>query len=138
ETTPRDLARMMVGRDVILRPVKTPAQSGEALLRIRDLCVQDDRDRLALRGLTLSVRAGEILGIAGVEGNGQAELEMAIGGLRPVQAGTIHLGEQDITSASPRARAAAGLSYVPSDRYGYALLQDFSVSENLVLDSFDK
>jgi general nucleoside transport system ATP-binding protein len=137
DTTPRDLARMMVGRDVSLRLDKPPVTAGEPLLRIHDLCVLDDRDLPALRGLTLSVRAGEILGIAGVEGNGQAELETAISGVRAIQSGSIQLDDQDITHASLRARAAAGLSCVPSDRYGYGLLKDFTVAENLVLDSFD-
>jgi general nucleoside transport system ATP-binding protein len=137
DTTAPDLARMMVGRDVSLRLEKPGIKPGESLLRIHDLRVLDDRDLPALRGLTLSVRAGEIVGIAGVEGNGQAELESAISGLRPVQGGSIQLGAQDITNASPRARTAAGLSCVPSDRYGYGLLTDFSVAENLVLDSFD-
>ncbi len=137
DTTPHELARMMVGRDVSLRLDKPRVDAGEPLLRIHDLCVLDDRTRPAVRGLTLSVCAGEILGIAGVEGNGQAELETAISGLRAVTSGSIQLGDQDITHASPHACAAAGLSYVPSDRYGYALLKDFSIADNLVLDSFD-
>jgi ABC-type uncharacterized transport system ATPase subunit len=128
----------MVGRDVVFRVDKQPAQPGDPVLRVADLEVTDDRGLPALRGLTFQVRAGEILGIAGVEGNGQAELEAALAGLRAIQRGSIKIGDQDVTHAAPRAHTEAGLAYVPSDRYGLALLRDFSVADNLALEAFDR
>jgi simple sugar transport system ATP-binding protein len=132
EASPAELSRMMVGREV---PVvtKRPSAPGEARLQLRNLHVQDDRGLPALRGFELALRAGEIVGIAGVEGNGQRELEEAISGVRPVQEGQILLCEQDVTNATPGAILKAGLGHVPSDRYKMALVGDFSVAENLVL-----
>ncbi len=138
KVTPAELARMMVGREVTFRIDKSLAQPRDPVLRVVDLWVDDDRELPALRGLSFEVRAGEILGVAGVEGNGQAELETALAGLRPVKRGLIQLCGQDMTAALPRARVEAGLAYVPSDRYGLALLRDFSVADNLALEAFDR
>lgn len=124
---------MMVGRDVSFRVEKQRAAPGEVRLSVRDLWVRDDRDLPAVRGLSLEVRAGEIVGIAGVEGNGQRELEEALGGLRPVARGQVLICGQDTTGGRPRDIFKAGLGYVPSDRYRTALLRDFSLAENLVL-----
>jgi simple sugar transport system ATP-binding protein len=125
----------MVGRDVAFRVPKPPGRPGAVRLAVQDLWVQDDRGLPALRGVSLAVRAGEIVGVAGVEGNGQRELEEALGGLRPAQAGQIRLDGRDVTGGSPRQRLQAGLGYVPSDRYQTALLPDFSVADNLVLQT---
>jgi general nucleoside transport system ATP-binding protein len=133
KTNPAELSRMMVGRDVLLRVNKKPASPGEVRLALRNLHVLDDRDLPAVRDLNLEVRAGEIVGIAGVEGNGQRELEEAIGGLRRVEQGQIMLCGQDVTHRSPWDIFAAGLGHIPSDRYQTALLRDFTVSENLAL-----
>jgi ABC-type uncharacterized transport system ATPase subunit len=138
KVTPAELAQMMVGREVTFRIDKSPAQPRDPVLRVVDLWVDDDRELPALRGLSFEVRAGEILGVAGVEGNGQAELETALAGLRPVKRGLIELCGQAVTTALPRVRVEAGLAYVPSDRYGLALLRDFSVADNLALETFDR
>jgi simple sugar transport system ATP-binding protein len=123
----------MVGRDVQFRTEKAPAAPTTVRLDLRDLRVNDDRALPALRGINLTVRAGEIVGIAGVEGNGQRELEEAILGLRPVEQGQVLVDGQDVTGVSPGVMLATGLGYVPSDRYRTALLADFSIAENLVL-----
>lgn len=138
ETNPAALSRMMVGRDVMLSTSKEPAVPDAVKLDVRDLEVTDDRGLPAVRGLSLTVRAGEIVGIAGVEGNGQRELEEALGGLRTATAGSITLCDTDVTNASPRAVFGAGLGHVPSDRYKTALLRDFSIADNLVLETVDR
>ncbi len=138
ETNPAHLSRMMVGREVVARTAKQPVAPGAVCLTLRDLHVHDDRALPALHGINLTVHAGEIVGIAGVEGNGQRELEEAILGLRPIVQGQVLIEDQVVTGASPRAMLATGLGYVPSDRYRLALLADFSIAENLVLSKFDQ
>ena len=137
-TNPAELSRMMVGRDVALRVDKKPATPGDVRLSVRNLQVRDDRNLPALRGVSLDVRAGEIVGIAGVEGNGQRELEEAIAGLRASEQGQITLCGHDLTNQTPGVMFAAGLGHVPSDRYKTALLRDFSIAENLVLAKIDQ
>jgi simple sugar transport system ATP-binding protein len=129
---------MMVGRDVLLRVDKSPAAPGAVQLRLRHLHSVDDRGLAALRGVDLDVHAGEIVGIAGVEGNGQRQLEETIGGLRTATAGRIELCGQDVTNCSPRQIFDAGLGHVPSDRYKTALLSDFTIAENLALVTVDR
>ncbi|MCS6828545.1 MAG: ABC transporter ATP-binding protein, partial [Caldilinea sp.] len=138
QTTAQALSRMMVGREVMLRVEKAPATPGEVLLRIENLHAKDDRGLPALRGVNLTVRAGEIVGVAGVEGNGQRELEEALRGLRAVSAGRIELCGRDVTGRMPRDIIEAGLGHVPSDRYRMGLLRDFSVAENLALVTVDR
>jgi len=138
DTNPTELSRMMVGRDVLLRVEKEPSTPGDIRLSVRDLQVNTDRQLPALRGVNLEVRAGEIVSIAGVEGNGQRELEEAISGMRRVEQGQVILNGEDVTNVSPRKIFTAGLGYVPSDRYQTALLVDFSVANNLVLQTFDQ
>jgi len=138
DTNPTELSRMMVGRDVLLSVEKEPPTPGEIRLSVRDLQVNTDRELPALRGINLEVRAGEIVSIAGVEGNGQRELEEAISGMRRIEQGQVILSGEDVTNASPRKIFTAGLGYVPSDRYQTALLVDFSVANNLVLQTFDQ
>jgi ABC-type uncharacterized transport system ATPase subunit len=137
-TPTSELARMMVGREVLLRVEKEPAKPQEVLLSLHDLWVRDDQDALALRGINLDICAGEIVGIAGVAGNGQRELEDAVSGLRPVEKGRIMLCQQDVTGVSPAKIIATGLGHIPSDRYGIGLVGDFSVAENLVLEVFGR
>ncbi len=132
------LARCMVGRDVLWRVSKTPAQPGEVMLQICDLHASNERGLPALRGLDLQVRAGEILGIAGVDGNGQMELEEVIAGLRKATRGTVRIAGKEVTNCSPHRIGTCGLAHIPSDRYGMGLLDDFSVAENLVLERFDQ
>ncbi len=127
------LARMMVGREVMLVVNKAPAQPGPPRLQLEGLWANSDRGLPALRGLSLTVHAGEIVGLAGVDGNGQRELEEVIAGLRPATAGRVELNGCDTTSGSVEAVHAAGLAHIPSDRYDMGLLSDFSVAENLLL-----
>ncbi|MGH3248793.1 MAG: ATP-binding cassette domain-containing protein, partial [Trebonia sp.] len=133
-----DLASLMVGMNVQLRVRKEPARPGETVLRVADLTVRGDDGRTWVDGLSLDVRAGEILGIAGVQGNGQTELCEALMGLRPAAAGTVALNGHDLTHAAPRARLRAGVAYVPEDRTEDGLVGSFSVAENLILDRYDR
>ncbi|HEX9937022.1 MAG TPA: ABC transporter ATP-binding protein [Longimicrobium sp.] len=138
-TTPGDIARAMVGREVALaaeadvyRPGKT-TPGAAPVLQVRDLVVSAHGRPRAVDGVSFEVHPGEILGIAGVEGNGQTELIEAISGLTPAASGTILLGGQDVTASHVRARGDAGISHIPEDRHRRGLLLDYSVAENLVL-----
>ncbi len=156
ETSPREIARAMVGRDVSLAmdqtgsgfEVRSSRGSGATLasnreprasnLELRDLVVAGPRKAAAVDRVTLSVAAGEIVGIAGVEGNGQTELVEAIAGLRPVLSGQILLAGvdgtmRDVTKADVRARTDAGLSHIPEDRHARGLILDYTVEDNLIL-----
>jgi ABC-type uncharacterized transport system ATPase subunit len=133
-----ELAALMVGRSVILRVDKAPAQPGEPVLQVEGLIVDDERDCRAVDGVDLTVRAGEVLGIAGVQGNGQTELIEAIMGLRPVLAGTVSLGGRRIDGWSTKKVLRAGVGYVPEDRSVDGLVKEFSIAENLVLDIYDR
>jgi general nucleoside transport system ATP-binding protein len=136
--TEEDLASLMVGRDVQLRVTKAPARPGEVVLSVSDLAVAGEHGDLPVRGLSFDVRAGEILGIAGVQGNGQTELCEALMGLRPTLAGSVTLNGRDLTHAMPWARLRAGVAYVPEDRREDGLVGSFSVAENLILDTYDR
>lgn len=129
----RDLAKMMVGRDVILEVEKEPAKPGEVILKVDNVHALNDRGLPALEGTTFEVRAGEILGIAGVEGNGQSELTEVITGLRPLQEGQVELNGKNISNISTRKRIGSGISYIPEDRHKRGLVLDFSLSENMIL-----
>ena len=144
DTVPREgateegLARLMVGRDVILRVDKAKAEPGDPLLTVEDLRVDDDRGLECVRGLSFEVRAGEIVGIAGVEGNGQTELIDAITGLRRPRSGRIVVAGEDITRESPRDALDAGLGHIPEDRQVRGLVLDFSLAENIALHDYRK
>jgi simple sugar transport system ATP-binding protein len=138
ESSPADLARMMVGRPVLLRVEKKPAQPGAAVLAVEDLVVLDDRKHLAVDHVSLEVRAGEIVGIAGVEGNGQNELVEAIMGLRPMKSGRVRLEGREIGTASTRTRLHDGLGLIPPDRHRMGVVLELSVADNLVLDDYDR
>ncbi|MEN8239822.1 MAG: ABC transporter ATP-binding protein [Actinomycetota bacterium] len=131
--TRESLANMMVGRAVKLTPDKLPAEPGDVALEIRDLTVVGDRGLVAVDHLDLDVRRGEILGIAGVSGNGQRELAETIAGLRPIESGTIKVVDTDVTGAHPRTVREAGLAYVPEERMREGAIADFTVWENLLL-----
>ena len=138
EATPEDstrqsLAEMMVGRDVKLVPDKPAAAPGQPALVIKNLHVMGDRDIIEVDGLDLEVRTGEIVGIAGVSGNGQRELAEAIAGLREVTEGSIHIGDQEVTNLKPLQVRGAGLSYVPEGRMKDGIIGTFTVAENLLL-----
>jgi ABC-type uncharacterized transport system ATPase subunit len=136
ESTEGSLARMMVGREVILSVDKDPAQPAEVVLDVQNLRVRDDRGSIAVRDVSLSVRAGEILAIAGVQGNGQTELVQALTGLRRVESGTIAILGQDTTHTMPRQITELGVAYVPEDRQQEGLVLSFPVQDNLVLNSY--
>ena len=137
-TDARALGRLMVGRDLKDVVATHPAGQPEPRLVLRNVEAVDDREVPALRGIDLVVHAGEIVGIAGVDGNGQRELEEVIAGLRPSRSGCILLAGRDVTAATTSDRLAAGLGYVASDRYGRSLLRDFAVADNLVLERFHR
>lgn len=136
ETDENRLASMMVGREVSFAVEKEVAQPQEAVLSIEDLHVTDSRGVGAVNGLDLEVRAGEIVGIAGVDGNGQTELLEAITGLRKVQKGKISLNHSEITNRRPREITESGVGHIPEDRHRRGLILDFSVSENMVLQTY--
>lgn len=133
ETNEQDLAEMMVGRVVLLQVKKEPAKPGPEVLRLENVSVKDKFGRLRVNNVSLSVRSGEVLGIAGVEGNGQSELVEAIAGLKRVSSGKVYLSGKDITNWSPRRNRAAGMGFVPEDRHRRGLVLDYSVADNLVL-----
>ncbi len=134
-----ELAELMVGRAVDLMVDKDPASGdGATVLEVRGLTVIDERGHTAVDGIDLEVRSGEILAIAGVQGNGQTELAEALLGLTPIAAGTITVEGRDISRASTRNRLDHGIGYVPEDRAHDGFVGSFSVAENLVLDLFRK
>ena len=144
DTTPAAIAKAMVGRDVQLAmnyladehgtPItRTVLPGAKPMLEVRDLVVNNARRLTAVDGVSLTVSSGEILGIAGVEGNGQTELLEAIAGLRPVRGGSVLLGGRDITDLSVKHRGDAGLSHIPEDRHARGLVLDYSVADNLIL-----
>jgi len=128
-----DLARLMVGRDVKLAPDKDTARPAEVLLDVADIDVRNDRGVLSMQGFSMQARAGEILGIAGVSGNGQRILAEAIAGLRPVEGGSITIAGIDVTNASPRQIRDTGFAYVPEERMRDGAVAEFTVAENLTL-----
>jgi simple sugar transport system ATP-binding protein len=134
--TEEGLARLMVGREVLLRVEKAEAKPAEPLLRVEDLHVFDDREIEKVRGVSFDVRAGEIVGIAGIDGNGQTELIDGLSGLRKVASGSVVLGDEDVTGANALRHFAAGLGHVPEDRQRRGLVLEFSIAENLALHDF--
>jgi general nucleoside transport system ATP-binding protein len=144
ETVPREgateesLARAMVGRDVLLRVEKERAQPGETLLDVRALHVRDDRAIEKVRGVSFEVRAGEIVGIAGVDGNGQTELIDALTGLQRIESGTVRIGGRELTHATARAALDLGIGHIPEDRQRRGLVLEFSIAENIALHDYAK
>jgi general nucleoside transport system ATP-binding protein len=136
--TPQELARLMVGREVLLRVEKPPIDPGEPLLRVENLQVLDDRDLEAVRGVSLDVRAREIVALAGVDGNGQSELIDALSGLRKSSGGSIHIAGRDVTASNAHGRYDSGLGRIPEDRQRRGLVLEFNLAENLTLHDFDK
>jgi simple sugar transport system ATP-binding protein len=143
-TTPPDIARAMVGRDVQLamnyvvestgyQPPHEHLPPTSPLLDVRELIVDDVRRLTAVNGVSFTVAPGEILGIAGVEGNGQTELLEAVAGLRRTRSGSIRIGSRDVTGFSVKARGDAGLSHIPEDRHARGLILEYSIAENLIL-----
>lgn len=133
KATPETLAKMMVGREVIFRIEKKPAQPGEPVLVVKDLWVRSDLEGWAVKGVSFAVYSGEIFGIAGVEGNGQTELVEAITGLRRVEKGKVMLLGEDVTNKPPSELYRMGLGHIPEDRHKLGLVLDMTVAENSVL-----
>jgi simple sugar transport system ATP-binding protein len=136
EATPQSLAEMMVGRSVILQVAKQAHTAGEPVLQVEDFATTDDRGQVAVNGVSFEVRAGEVLGIAGVQGNGQTELVETLTGLRHATGGQVRIAGQDLTTATPRALFEAGVGHVPEDRQEHGLVLSYSVADNLVLNRY--
>mgnify|MGYP005842825579 CR=1 FL=1 len=135
DTDEAALARMMVGRDVIRTWEKPAVTPGQVLLSVKDLEARSDKGTPALKRVSLEVREGEIVGIAGVSGNGQRELAEAITGLRPVTGGRVTIANRDVTNCSPAEVLAAGLSFIPEGRMTMGVIKEFSVWENVILET---
>ncbi|MDX2215626.1 MAG: ABC transporter ATP-binding protein [Oculatellaceae cyanobacterium bins.114] len=138
DATEARLAEMMVGRKVILQVEKPPLQAGEPVLQVSRLQVLDDRHQVAVDGVDLTVRAGEILGIAGVQGNGQTELAEALAGLRAIASGHLKILGEERTQATPRELIEAGLAHVPEDRGKNGLVKTYSIADNTALCTYYK
>ena len=138
KTTEQELASMMVGRSVSFSVKKEARIPGEAILQVKDLVVRDNRNLKAVDGLSLEVRKGEILGLAGVDGNGQTELVEALIGLRRVESGGIFVHKRDVTNMDPRKIIDSKVCTIPEDRQKRGLVSDFTVEENIILENFDR
>jgi general nucleoside transport system ATP-binding protein len=134
--TEESLARLMVGRDVLLRVEKETARPGEPVLEVEDLHVRDDRGLEAVKGVSLTVRGGEVVAIAGVDGNGQLELVEGIAGMRVPESGRVSIGGRDVTGLGVRATTEAGVAHIPEDRHLRGLVLDFTLAENLALREY--
>ncbi|GAB4145034.1 MAG: ABC transporter ATP-binding protein [Candidatus Promineifilaceae bacterium] len=131
-----ELARLMVGREVLFRLQKTPANPGPPLLQLRDITCDNDRGLPALRGLNLTVHAGEVVGLAGVAGNGQTELAEVITGLRPVNGGILTIEGHNLTNQPAVVAIEQGIAHIPADRTGVGSAPNLSLAENLILKSY--
>ncbi|GKV55532.1 ABC transporter ATP-binding protein [Sporosarcina sp. NCCP-2222] len=136
ETNPEELATLMVGRQVTFKTEKGPSHPKEEVLHVEELVVADNRGIEKVKGLNLSIRAGEIVGLAGIDGNGQSELIEAITGLRKVKSGKISLNGKDITGKKPREITETGVGHIPQDRHKHGLVLDFSVGYNAALQEY--
>ncbi|RKQ30417.1 ABC transporter ATP-binding protein [Oceanobacillus halophilus] len=138
ETNAIELASLMVGREVNFKTEKKVAQPRNNVLEIKNLYVKDNRKVDLVKGLDLDVKAGEIVGIAGVDGNGQSELIEAITGLAKTSSGSIKINKKEISNLSPRKITESGIGHIPQDRHKYGLVLDYSVGENIVLQTYYK
>ncbi|MDY2630548.1 MAG: ABC transporter ATP-binding protein [Clostridium sp.] len=136
ETSEADMAKMMVGRQVSFVVEKKPANVGETVLKIENVSVKNNKKVLGLKNFNLEVKKGEIVGIAGVEGNGQTELVEAITGMRPIEEGKIIFNGKDITKDSIRSRIDEGIAHIPEDRHKRGLILDYTLEDNLVLKAY--
>lgn len=136
ESTEASLAELMVGRKVILQVDKEDAKPTNKVLEIEDLQVLDDRKHLVVKGLSLEVRAGEILGVAGVQGNGQREFVEALTGLRPIVSGKIRIAGEETTHATPRKITELDVAHIPEDREKHGLVMPYSIADNMVLNRY--
>ena len=133
DTNEEEIATAMVGREVLLRVDKKPARPKDVTFRVENLTASSDRGVPALKGVSFELRQGEILGIAGVEGNGQSELVEVLAGTRRATGGRVWLGDKDVTADDARTERAAGIAHIPEDRRGAGLVLNFSIAENTIL-----
>jgi len=133
ETNEEEIATLMVGREVLLRVDKKPAKPGAVVMQVENITASSDRGVPALKGVSFELRQGEILGIAGVEGNGQSELVEVLAGTRKASGGKVWLGEKDVTSYNARDEREAGIAHIPEDRRGAGLVLNYSIADNLIL-----
>ncbi len=136
DVSSQELADMMVGRSVSFKTEKKPATPQEVILSVENLTVKESRGLEAVKNLSLEVRAGEVLGIAGIDGNGQSELVQAITGLRKVESGKVIIDGEDVTNKRPRFITESGVGHVPEDRHKYGLILDMSLAENMALQTY--
>jgi simple sugar transport system ATP-binding protein len=137
ETSPQELAKLMVGREVLMELPERQGKPGEVVLAVTNLSVNDERGLPAVKNLSLEVRADEIVGVAGVSGNGQSELALALAGLLPASEGQIELAGQLAHNLTPRAVSKLGLAHVPEDRHRMGIILPFTVAENFILHDYD-
>lgn len=138
DSTEEDMAEMMVGREVNFEVEKGPANPGDTVLKIENLKVKNSRGLYAVNGLNLDIKAGEVLCVAGIDGNGQSELIQAITGLAKIDDGKITFQNKDITKESIRTRTLMGLGHIPEDRHKHGLVLEFSLEDNMALQSYFK
>jgi len=136
DTSPTKLAKMMVGREVLLEVKKKKMEAEEVILKVEDIYVPSDRELSKIRGLSFSLKRGEILGIAGVDGNGQKELVEAITGLREVEKGKIHFKNTQISNMTPQFIRKTGIAHIPDDRNKRGLNREMNIKENLIATKF--
>lgn len=136
DKTEKELAELMVGREVNFKVDKEPAKPKETVLKVEGLNVLDNRKLQAIRNLSLDVKAGEIYGLAGIDGNGQSELIEAITGLRNIESGKVSIGNKDITKVSVREKTEAGIGHIPEDRHKHGLVLEYTLAENIALQSY--
>ncbi len=136
QSTEANLAELMVGRAVVLQVDKEVAQPGEVVLQVNDFVVNDDRGQTAVEGVSLEVRAGEILGIAGVQGNGQRELVEGITGLRPLVSGEMNIDSKECAHFLPRQITELGVAHIPGDREKHGLVKSYPIADNMVLNQY--
>lgn len=137
-TSEADMAKMMVGREVSFKVSKTPSNPGDSIVNVENLSVLNNKKVLGLKNFSLDIRAGEIVGIAGVEGNGQSELVEAITGLRKIESGTISLRGENVATLSIRDRINKGIAHIPEDRHKRGLILDYTIEDNMVLEIYNK
>ncbi|HEY8391325.1 MAG TPA: ABC transporter ATP-binding protein [Capillibacterium sp.] len=137
-TSEEEMARMMVGREIQFTVEKTPRAAGEVVLQVENLSAQNNRKVLGLKNFSLEVRAGEIVGLAGVDGNGQTELVEVITGLRKPESGRVIFKGKDITNLSVRERIRMGMAHIPADRHKHGLVLDYTLEENMILKVYDQ
>ncbi len=138
DTSPKELSKMMIGREVLFRVDKKPAETGDEVLRLENVVAMNDKGLKALQGVSFSLRQGEILGIAGVAGNGQRELTEVITGLHKVTSGKVIIEKTDMTNKSPLDIIKSGVSHIPSDRVAMGIVGDMSVANNLAMKEYRK